>query len=101
MFLAARVVSVLSLQLAWQTETKSAKTEGYLSIPMFSPGSLIGKRFFLGRGDACKSNLPFQEHIVNTFRRPAILQLNIEGLTVGKMNVLHHLVQHETLVILL
>ena len=36
------------------------------------------------------------------FRRPAILQLNIEGLTASKMNVLHHLaVQFEALVILL
>ena len=39
---------------------------------------------------------------VNKFRRPAVLQLNIEGLTASKMNVLHHLaVQYEALVILL
>ena len=39
---------------------------------------------------------------VNKFRRPAVLQLNIEGLTASKMNVLHHLdVQYEALGILL
>ena len=36
------------------------------------------------------------------FGRPSILQLNIEGLTAGKMNVLHHLATRlEALVILL
>ena len=57
---------------------------------------------FSGRGNAWGSNLPFSGHIINAFRRPTILQLNIEGLTGSKMNVLHHLaVQHEALVILL
>ena len=51
---------------------------------------------FLGRGDA------LSRHIVNKFRRPTILQLNIEGLTASKMVVLHHLAtQFEALVILL
>ena len=46
--------------------------------------------------------LPFSGHIANKFRRPTILQLNIEGLTASKMNVLHHLaMQSEALVILL
>ena len=50
---------------------------------------------FLGRGDASK-------HIVKKFRRPAILQLNIEGLTASNMTVLYHLSsQREALVILL
>ena len=41
-------------------------------------------------------------HTVNKFRRPAVLQLNIEDLTASKMNVLHHLaVQYEALIILL
>ena len=41
-------------------------------------------------------------HTVNKFQRPEVLQLNIEGLTASKMNVLHHLaVQYEALVILL
>ena len=41
-------------------------------------------------------------HTVNNLRTPAVSQLNIEGLTATKMNVLHHLaVQHEALVILL
>ena len=57
---------------------------------------------FSGRGDACGSNMLFSGHIVNTFRRPTILQLNTEGLTASKINVLHHLaVQHEALIILL
>ena len=46
--------------------------------------------------------LPFSGHIANKFRRPTILQLNIEDLTASKMNVLHHLaMQSEALVILL
>ena len=50
---------------------------------------------FSGRGVASK-------RIVNKFRRPAILQLNIEGLTASKMSVLYHLAaQREALVILL
>ena len=41
-------------------------------------------------------------HTANKFRRPAVLQLNIDGLTARKMNVFHHLaVQYEALVILL
>ena len=50
---------------------------------------------FLGRGVASK-------RIINKFRRPAILQLNIEGLVTSRMNVLYHLAaQREALVILL
>ena len=56
---------------------------------------------FSGRGNA-KIKLPFSGHIANKFQRPTILQLNIEGLTASKMNVLHHLaMQSEALVILL
>ena len=56
---------------------------------------------FSGRGNAWK-NLSFSGHIAYKFRRPIILQLNIEGLTASKMNVLHHLtMQSEALVILL
>ena len=52
---------------------------------------------FSGRDD-----VPFSGHTVNKFRRPAVLQLNIEGLTASMMNVLHHFaVQYEPLVILL
>ena len=48
-----------------------------------------------GRGDALKC-------IVNEFRRSAILQLNIEGLTESKMGVLYHLAAHrQTLFILI
>ena len=52
---------------------------------------------FLGRG-----NQPSSGRIVKKYRRPTILQLNIEGLTAGKMDVLHRLAeQYEALVILL
>ena len=52
---------------------------------------------FSGRGD-----VPLSGHTVNKFRRPEVMQLNIEGLTESKMNVLHHLaVLYEALVILL
>ena len=64
-------------------------------------GSANRKTSFLGRGNV-KIKLPFSGHIANKFRRPTILQLNIEGLTASKMNVLHHLaMQSEALVILL
>ena len=47
---------------------------------------------FSGRGDACSAqNLSFSGHITDKLRRPSILQLNIEGLTASKMNVLGHL----------
>ena len=50
---------------------------------------------FSGRRDASK-------RIVNKFRRPAILQLNIEGLTASNMCILYHLAAlREALVILL
>ena len=46
--------------------------------------------------------LPFSGYITNRFQRPTILQLNIEGLTASKMNVLHHFaMQSEALDILL
>ena len=64
-------------------------------------GSANRQTFFSGRGNA-RIKLPFSGHIVNKFRRPTILQLNIQGLTASKMNVLHHLaMQSEALVILL
>ena len=50
---------------------------------------------FSGRGDASK-------RIVNKFQRPAILQLNKEGLTASNISVLYHLAaQREALAILL
>ena len=56
---------------------------------------------FLGRGNAWKK-LCFLGHIANKFRRPTILQLNIEDLTASKMNILHYLaLQSEALVIIL
>ena len=58
---------------------------------------------FLGRSDECVAHkLPFSGHIIKKFCGPSILQLNIEGLTASKMNVLHHLAtQLEAFVILL
>ena len=59
-------------------------------------GSANRKTSFSGRGTAT-IKLPFSGHIANK----TILQLNIEGLTASKMNVLHHLaMQFEALVIL-
>ena len=64
-------------------------------------GSANRQTSFSGRGNA-RIKLPFSGHIANKFRRPTILQLNIEGLTASKMNVLHHLaMQSKALVILL
>ena len=64
-------------------------------------GSANRQTSFSRRGNIRKK-LPFSGHIANKFRRPIIPQLNIEGLTARKMNVLHHLVMHsEALVILL
>ena len=64
-------------------------------------GSANRKTSFSGRGNV-RTKLPFSGHIGNKFRRPTILQLNIEGLTASKMNVLYHLaMQSEALVILL
>ena len=64
-------------------------------------GSANRQTSFSGRGNV-RIKLPFSEHIANKFRRPTILQLNVEGLTPSKMNVLHHLaIQSEALVILL
>ena len=59
------------------------------------------KTSFSGQGNV-RIKLPFSGHIDNKFRKPTILQLNIEGLTASKMNVLHYIaMQFEALVILL
>ena len=64
-------------------------------------GSANRQTSFSGRGNA-RIKLPFSGHIANKFRRPIILQLNFEGLTASKMNVLHDLaMQSKALVILL
>ena len=69
---------------------------------MFSVGLLIGKRPFQD-GAMLGKNCPFQGTMpTSSDSRPTILQLNIEGLTASKMNVLHYLaMQSEALVILL
>ena len=57
---------------------------------------------FLGRRDTWISNLHFSGVIFFTFPRPIILQLNIEGLTTSKINVLDPLaVKNVALVVLL
>ena len=64
-------------------------------------GSANRQTSFSGRGNV-RIKLAFSGHIANKFRGPTILQLNIEGFTASKMNVLHHLaMQSEALVILL
>ena len=65
-------------------------------------GSASRQTFFSEWGNF-RIKLPLSGHIANKFRKPTtILQLNIEGLTASKMNVLHHLaMQSEALVILL
>ena len=64
--------------------------------PDVQPGPTTRQTTFSRRGD-----VPLSGHTVNKFRRPAVLQPNIEGFTASKINVLHHLaVQHEALVIL-
>ena len=64
-------------------------------------GSANRQMSFSGRENAW-IKLFFSGHIANKFRRPAILQLNIKGLTASKMNVLHYLaLQPEAIVILL
>ena len=58
---------------------------------------------FSGRDDECVAHKLFSSgHIMKKFRGPSILQLNIEGFTASKMNVLYHLAtQLEAFVILL
>ena len=80
-----------------QRETEPANLEGQPLIPIFSQGLLLGNPPLSGQGDGPQSG-----HTVNKFQRPAILQLNIEGLTASKMNAFLHLaVQYKTLAILL
>ena len=76
--------------------------EGYSPISIFSVGLLIGKRSFQDGGNAC-INCPFQGTLPTRSEDSlTVFQLNIEGLTASKMNVLHYLaMQSEALVILL
>ena len=65
--------------------------------PDVQPGLTTRQTLLAGHGNVLLSG-----HTVNKFQRPAVLQLNIKGLTASKMNVLHHLaVQYEALVIFL
>ena len=81
------------------TKTKPAETKGYLPILIFSEGLLIGKRPFQNTAMSEKNTL-FRA-LSTKFRRPTILQLNIEGLTASQMNILSSSLQFEALIILL
>ena len=61
----------------------------YLPISMFSKGLLTTNVCF--RTEQYLEKMSFLEHIAKKFRRPTIPQLNIEGLTASKLNVLHYL----------
>ena len=101
-FLAARIVSKSNTAACMPDRNKIYQNGRVRTHPDVQPGPGNRQTSFSGRSDARGSNLPFSEHIVHTFRRPTILQLNIEGLTASNMNVLHQLaVLLEALVILL
>ena len=79
---------------------KPAKTEEYVLHPDVQRRSANRKTSFSGRGNAWKK-ISFSGYIANKFQKPTIPQLNIEGLTATKMNVLYYLaLQFEVLVIL-
>ena len=92
---------VCSLVLKMTDQNRTYQNERVSTHSDVQSGSASRKTSFSGRGNAWIT-LPFSGKIVNKFRRPTILQLNIEGLTANKINVLHHLaMQFEALVILL
>ena len=85
-FLVARIVSNFALVIA-QTKTKIAMEEGYLSIPMFSEGLLIGKQFF--RTGLC-------------LKKTAFFKAHFQQVPNFQLNILRYLaLQSEALVILL
>ena len=63
-------------------------------------GSTNRQTSFSGHGNA-RIKLPFSGHIANKFRRPTILQLNIESLTSSKTNVFHHLAMQSVALVIL
>ena len=82
-------------------ETECAHPEGYPLVPMFR-GLLIKRPFQDGMMSALHTNCSFQGTSSKSSVGNSLLQLNIEGLTASKMNVLHHLaIQLEAFVILL
>ena len=103
-FHVARVVSTpsnwkVSLMLCGNRMCPPERLSTYSNVQ----GSANQQTSFSGRDDECVAHkLPFSGHIIEKFRGPSILQLNIEGLTASKMNVLHHLAtQLEAFVIFL
>ena len=86
-FLAAQVVSKSIVEACMLDRNKicqNGRAPTHLDV---QPGPANRQTSFSGRGDACGSNLPIPGHIVKPFRRPSILQANIEGLTASKMHV--------------
>ena len=100
-FLAAWAVSKSVIDFKMTDQNRTYQNRRVSTHSDVQCGSAHRLTSFSGRGNA-RIKLPFSGHIANKFRRPTILQLNIEGLTASKMNVLHHLaMQSEALVILL
>ena len=82
-------------------QIRTYQNETVFAISDVQCGSANWQTSSSGRDNA-RIKLPFLGHIANKFQRLTIRQLNIEGLTASKMNVLHHLaMQSEALVILL
>ena len=79
---------------AWQTKTKTAKMEGYLSILMFHKSLLIGKPSFQN-GVMYKKTAHCQQV---SKAHPSSVE---HCLTASNMNLLHFTVQSEALLIII
>ena len=100
-FLAAWAVRRLFIGVKMTDRNQTCRNGRVSTHSDVQRGSANRQTSLSGRGNAWKK-LFFSGHIANKFRRPTILQLNIEGFTASKINVLHHLAMHsEALVILL
>ena len=100
-FLAARGVSKSVLAVKHdRSKPKLSKRKVVYSFR--SSATVYLPENVLFRTGQCLEKISFLGHIANKFRRPIILQLNVENLTASKMNVLHYLtLQFEALFILL
>ena len=81
----------------WKMSNKSRTCQSGRVTPQadVQSGPTTRQTLFSERG-----NVLLSVHTVNKFRRPAVLQLNIEGFTASKINILHHLsVQYGSFVI--
>ena len=90
---------------AWAATTPFRNVEQKPNLPNWkdSPSPPCSTRAYYPANALFRAgNVPLSGHIVNKCQTPAVLQLNIKGLTASKMNLLNHLpVQYEALVILL